>query len=93
MQTDHGSVSENHPVPPEARVIEAERDVVLGGQVLVARSGGGIVSARVAEGPPRVPGETPRRLAPVPPPFGISGRPWDLEKALVLLGSEASANG
>mmetsp|Transcript_45419 Transcript_45419/g.74750 ORF Transcript_45419/g.74750 Transcript_45419/m.74750 type:complete len:164 (-) Transcript_45419:34-525(-) len=54
----------------QARVLEAERDVVLGGQVLVARSaGGGIVSARVAsEGPARMPGETPRRLAPVPPP-------------------------
>lgn len=55
----------------QARVLEAERDVVLGGQVLVARSApsGGIVSARVAsEGPARVPGETPRRLAPVPPP-------------------------
>eukprot|EP00438_Fugacium_kawagutii_P019192 Skav219381 [mRNA] locus=scaffold76:731285:739426:- [translate_table: standard] len=55
----------------QARVLEAERDVVLGGQVLVARSApsGGIVSARVAsEGPPRVAGETPRRLAPVPPP-------------------------
>ena len=54
----------------QARVLEAERDVVLGGQVLVARSSpsGGIVSATLAEGPPRVAGETPRRLAPVPPP-------------------------
>ncbi|CAK8988380.1 unnamed protein product [Durusdinium trenchii] len=56
----------------QARVFEAERDVVLGGQVLVARSGpgtSGIVSAAV-EGPPRLPGETPRgpRRAPVPPP-------------------------
>eukprot|EP00434_Breviolum_minutum_P031091 symbB.v1.2.027497.t5/scaffold2828.1/size70857/2 len=44
----------------QARVLEAERDVVLGGQVLVARSR--IVSATLAEGPPRVAGETPRRL-------------------------------
>ncbi|CAK8985818.1 unnamed protein product [Durusdinium trenchii] len=61
----------------QARVFEAERDVVLGGQVLVARSGpgtSGIVSAAV-EGPPRLPGETPRgpRRAPVPPPPGGPG--------------------
>mmetsp|Transcript_53523 Transcript_53523/g.124680 ORF Transcript_53523/g.124680 Transcript_53523/m.124680 type:complete len:170 (+) Transcript_53523:90-599(+) len=58
----------------QAKVIEAERDVVLGGQVLVARSAPGSSAGPPAssvaspEGTLRVPGETPRRLAPVPPP-------------------------
>ncbi|CAJ1339107.1 unnamed protein product, partial [Effrenium voratum] len=54
----------------QARVLEAERDVVLGSQVLVARSApssGGTMAISSPEGLSRA-SDTPRRLAPVPPP-------------------------
>ncbi|CAE7688277.1 Transmembrane protein 165 [Symbiodinium microadriaticum] len=61
----------------QAKVVEAERDVVLGGQILLTRSAPSSAAAASAcsEGSLRVPGETPRRLAPVPPPPRDSEEP------------------
>ncbi|CAE7605594.1 unnamed protein product [Symbiodinium sp. CCMP2456] len=61
----------------QAKVVEAERDVVLGGQILLTRSApsSAAASSACSEGSLRVPGETPRRLAPVPPPPRDSEEP------------------